>query len=237
MKHKISWRQFCLPDLIEPIEGLGGIYEFGVFSGHSLQEIVNIYNRKKVPYSAVLGFDSFDGIPLETAEPIFNPAWDRRENHYFNAFNAQDYYKISGPENVAKYIHNSMEDILHSCHLAMITGYYCDTLTSDLATRIKNTYHIGENNYKASYVDIDVDIYTSAIEALEWMFSNKLLDVGTLVGYDDWGGTPGYKTMADGESRAHREITEKYGVTWEQVASNDDHVEGSQVIFRITGIA
>lgn len=218
-----------MPELIEPIDGLGGIYEFGVFSGHSMQEIINIYNDRQVPYSIVVGFDSFDGIPLETAEPIYNPTWDRRLNHYYNGFNAQDFYGIKGPDKVSKHIKDSLENV--NGKLEMVTGYFSDSLTPQLAQIIRTT-----PNYKASYVDIDVDIYTSTIEVLEWMFSNELLDVGTLVGYDDWGGTPGYKKMSDGESRAHREITEKYGVKWEQVASNNDHVEGSQVIFRIVEI-
>jgi hypothetical protein len=110
-------------------------------------------------------------------------------------------------------------------NLDFVIGFYNDSLTDDLVS----TLNLG----KAALVDIDCDIYTSAKECLSWLFRNDLVDTGTYVAYDDWGGTPGYRDFADGESRAHREISEEFGVEWELIATHTDHVEDSQVLFRL----
>jgi hypothetical protein len=61
----------------------------------------------------------------------------------------------------------------------------------------------------ALYVDIDCDLYVSTYQALDWLFSSKLIVPGTLIGYDDWCLT----TLGTaGESRAHIEIARKYKV-------------------------
>ena len=41
---------------------------------------------------------------------------------------------------------------------------------------------------------------------------NNLIVPGTLIGYDDWGGTPGFEEFKDGESRAHKEIVDEWGI-------------------------
>jgi hypothetical protein len=64
----------------------------------------------------------------------------------------------------------------------------------------------------AVFVDLDADIYSSTYTALDFMFRNGLIQRGTLLAYDDWGGTPGWQTYSDGESRAHNEICNKYKV-------------------------
>ena len=38
----------------------------------------------------------------------------------------------------------------------------------------------------ASYIDVDCDIYTGSIQALEWAFRSGVAQVGTVIGYDDW---------------------------------------------------
>merc|ERR1712032_191592 len=69
---------------------------------------------------------------------------------------------------------------------------------------------------KAMYVDIDVDQYTSAYEALDWLFKRKLIRPGTLIAYDDWWPnpcSPGGESLGGldtGEGRAHREISAAY---------------------------
>ena len=57
----------------------------------------------------------------------------------------------------------------------------------------------------ALYVDIDVDLYSSTYQALEWLAQFGLLVPGTIIGYDDWvtGGE-------NGEQRAHKDILEKF---------------------------
>lgn len=61
----------------------------------------------------------------------------------------------------------------------------------------------------AAYVDIDADLYNSTMDVLDFMFEHRLIRPGTLIGYDDWGDTDFWTA---GESRAHKEIVEKYDV-------------------------
>ena len=35
-------------------------------------------------------------------------------------------------------------------------------------------------------MEIDCDLYVSSVQALDFMFRNRLIVSGTLIGYDDW---------------------------------------------------
>ena len=61
-----------------------------------------------------------------------------------------------------------------------------------------------------------VGIYNSTMDVLNFLFSHKLIGPGTLIGYDDWGDT---ELWTAGESRAHKEIMEKYDVACAQLFS------------------
>ena len=67
----------------------------------------------------------------------------------------------------------------------------------------------------ALLVDLDCDLYTSSVQALEFLLSANALAIGTFVYYDDisWD-----QWRADGapmeEKRAHIEISERYGLEW-----------------------
>jgi hypothetical protein len=65
-------------------------------------------------------------------------------------------------------------------------------------------------------IDCDVDLYRSTRDALEFMFAHRLIRPGTLLGYDDWGDT---ELWTAGESRAHREVTDRYGAKTTQLWS------------------
>ncbi len=62
----------------------------------------------------------------------------------------------------------------------------------------------------AKLVHIDCDLYISARQALTFMFENRLIVPGTIICYDEFKSTP--KLSEGGESKAHREICEKYNV-------------------------
>ena len=81
----------------------------------------------------------------------------------------------------------------------------------------------------ALYVDVDCDLHTSSIDALDFLFANGLVGVGTLVGYDDWWTIPCVRyhssrprrppsPLAVGEGLAHAQIAQKYGVRFVCVA-------------------
>lgn len=225
---KEDWRTATIRGL-EATDGLTDIYEFGVFGGNSMIELDRIHSRYNVPIRKLIGFDSFDGIPKEFAEPV-QALWDPDRSNYFKAFNAQKLLGVATvPEAVAAVRRFVESGMVSNSELVLVPGFYEDSLTDSLALEL--------NLGKAAFVDIDCDIYTSSIQALSWLFRNGLVDSGTYVAYDDWGGTPGYQELLDGESRAHREITEQYGVEWEVVATYTDParlwIPDSQIVFRL----
>jgi hypothetical protein len=69
----------------------------------------------------------------------------------------------------------------------------------------------------ALFVHIDADIYVSAYQALDWLCARRLLVAGSVVGYDDWL-EPASGAPAEGEARAHAEVTAKYGLRWRRIS-------------------
>jgi hypothetical protein len=65
----------------------------------------------------------------------------------------------------------------------------------------------------ARQVDVDSDLYLSAIQCLSWLFRLRLMVPGTLLRYDDWHDLPN-GTPLWGEMKAHAEITKRFRVTW-----------------------
>ena len=72
----------------------------------------------------------------------------------------------------------------------------------------------------ALLVDVDVDLYASARDALTWLFRSNLVIPGTIVHYDDWTNLNASDELW-GEMRAHREITEEFNVKWRLVGDRD----------------
>ena len=78
----------------------------------------------------------------------------------------------------------------------------------------------------ALYVDMDVDIYISAYQALDWLCAHRLIRRGTILGYDDWlwgvvvdHGKAGGEALVNGEARAHEEvISKRYGLKVRRLA-------------------
>lgn len=83
---------------------------------------------------------------------------------------------------------------------------------------------------EALFIDIDVDQYEGAIQALSWIFKNGLYIEGvTIISYDDWCGIdfkkgffpdPAcYHSRLDvAEIRAHKQAAEKFNVEFVQIS-------------------
>jgi hypothetical protein len=144
----------------------------------------------KIPHMQL--FDSFKGLPRE--EPGVNtpPVWN------VGAFSA--------PRTV---FHGKLQALnLPEDTYSVYEGWFKDTLNAQL---------VQSGVFKpAVYVDIDADLYGSTLEVLDFMFLNKLIRSGTLIGYDDWGDTD---LWTAGESRAHKEVMAKYGARCAQLFS------------------
>jgi hypothetical protein len=181
------------------ITTFGDIYEFGVFGGISLEFFIKeleLYNKS---YGKIFGFDSFEGLPEE--DPSVKTFVDWAPGN----FNAQTLYGAT-KEEVKKQILKRTQHIP-----ILIDGWFNDTL---------NQHSIQQHNMKpASYINIDVDLYVSTCQVLEFIFQNNLWQHGTIVRYDDWMLDPDM-----GEHKAHDEITKKYNVQCELLIPHLPHL-------------
>lgn len=205
----------------------GSVYVFGVYNGRSTKLL-----RQFFPSSATWGFDSFKGLPEETdPEPTrlehirpgtyhtHHSEKTLRESIFADESNPRRNW--SGKKREAEsHLRQSMVDwggvVVPTGDLVFEAGWFKDTFAEPrLAT--------SRGMEPAAYIDMDVTLYSSTFEALDWMFSSGLVQNGTLIGYDGFWTIPcvahGDESAGDhanplqtAEGRAHREIAEKYGV-------------------------
>ena len=132
MNYAPSWRSYVQVDL-QNTPGLTDVYEFGVFSGNSTAELSVICDARGINCGHIVGFDSFDGIPKETAEPSFNAVWDPEISPYHKAFNSQSLYGVNTPEEAMNRIYNFVRPhIISSRRLTLVPGFYEKSLTDRL---------------------------------------------------------------------------------------------------------
>jgi len=203
-----SWRGGVLPYLFKKYntfseEELSGMsmYQFGVLDGDSMRELSNMFCTLEFLIKSFYGFDVFTGMPKENAEPIFQDAWDPEKMP--DAFNSVKRLNLNSPQEVATAIQSQVQEIYIN------KGYSTDV--SVVPGLVEETMQTVTTFTKAFYVDFDLDIYSPTKYAFDYLAKNNLITKGTLVGYDDWGGTP-HKNFEHGESRAHKEVSDEYGL-------------------------
>lgn len=150
-------RAFHLAHFIFP-EG-GSCLEFGVFRGGTFSYQADQIN-KHYPSSKLTGFDSWQGLPEETPG-VWIP-----ERH------AKGEYAAPKEEVLRK---------LGACNLSiddarfqLVDGFYSDSLTPEVRSELTDLI----------FVNIDVDIYSSTIELLD--FIEPMLRPGVILYWDDW---------------------------------------------------
>ncbi len=167
-------------------------YCFGVAHGSTVAGLVRGLRNRAMNVPHLHLFDSFEGLPKEEPGVAIPAVWEE------GAFSAPR----------AKLLETIEKLELGSADYSLHEGWFSETLKDGL---------VRNGTFKpAAYVDIDADLYNSTLEVLDFMFRHKLIDAGTLIGYDDWGDTD---LWTAGESRAHMEIAEKYGVQFAQLFS------------------
>ena len=168
--------------------------EFGVWAGSSMMQIYNLYKNLDGCVTKFYGFDSFTGLPVESKD-VNNPS----------------YWTVGHPNLLNLTLNGNIPDVLKGKEdMIIMDGWFNDTLTPEFAKSL---------DQKIGLLHIDCDIYTSAYDALDFCFRNDLMESGSIIMYDDWGGYleklgPGHEFEA-GEGLAHKEIMEKYGITCE----------------------
>ena len=204
-----SWRTHAARALSEA-QGLDlsgmDIYEFGVYTGGSLENMASAWTHFKLPVRAVHGFDSFVGLNDEAEEVRGindkGRAWQRGAFSASAAFKSASYSEVT--KKIVAYVGRRSAHKWFADKVDFVRGFFNESLTAELATSMK----------PAMYIDIDTDLYIGAKQALAWMFENKLVVPGTFIGYDDWSNTP---LWTAGESRAHAEVAREFNVRFELV--------------------
>ena len=184
----------------------GDLYQFGVYSGMSMINILELYESINVEHGIFWGFDSFCGMPDEPNEPLMEAVWAKGE------FSVCDYLDIDDVTIAKNIILSTVHKYYPNKDVRLIPGFFCDSLVYNPEMQ------------PASFIDVDVDIYTSTMECMTFMFENKLIVPGTIINYDDWHGI-GY-----GEGRAHVELQKKYGFKCKQLNQTEP------LLFRIEEI-
>ncbi len=191
------------------------IYQFGIRQGGSFKLIWELLTKAGLCPNRIWGFDSFEGLPNSEA------SWEK------GAYNAQEILGLTSPREVIDHILSTLT--IDQCFRSrLIPGFYKDSLYPFLPYIM--------NMKPAIWIDIDVDLYSSAKEVLNFMASSNLIQTGTIIGYDDWGGTEEFK---GGESLAHLEFCEEWKVTCKKIhtrhsKANPIHITHAFEITKIT---
>ncbi len=229
----MSWRNFLLDIAINDFNAFNkkelvnyNVYQFGVFNGGSMKEIAIILNNHNIQIDTFYGFDVFTGMPKETAEPIFQDSWN--PDIFPDEFNVLKYMSLETPEDCAKHIEQEVQNVFtekkNTSKVSVIPGL------------VEETFPQQKNLKPAFYIDFDLDIYSPTKYAFEYLMKNDLVVPGTLIGYDDWGGTPGFEEFKDGESRAHKEIVDKWGIKIAKLYQNGNSYPHVQTVWIVEGL-
>ena len=166
----------CMNYLRVAKPGGRAFFEFGCHSGRTFSATVNAakyFNMKDAEFYA---FDSFEGLPETDIEEdgIF------RTGSFYTS--KSDFLKI---------VKQKTGLDMDNDHI--IKGFYSDSLTTELQKRMP----------KVGMVHIDVDLYSSTMQILE--FIKPLIVVGTVIVFDDWYCFPPGSNK--GEMRAVKEFS------------------------------
>ena len=196
----------------------GILLEGGVYNGNYLSRIIKSALDQDCPFESVLGLDSFEGLPeeqeglwlnkdwplgafnvkadygLTTKEEAMNLVADKiceklGTYAHHGYYNNEEFVKewntyVYSLYDKCEWDVNKQENIggnKPSFRLRLVPGFFSETLTEKLA-----------NNYinEISYAHIDVDLYISTKQVLDWLFTYEIPKEGCLFRFDDWGSTP-----------------------------------------------
>lgn len=141
----------------ETISDLGAYLEFGVSRGTSMSCVHRELTRRKIAGMRLVGFDSFEGMPEESAEEGWTPGAYRSTLAATKAYMASQGVTFDNVE--------------------LVKGWFDQTLTPETKARL--------GLRKASIINYDCDTYSATKLAME--FSLPLIDRRAVVIFDDWG--------------------------------------------------
>lgn len=193
----IDWLKNNKPELSET-----DLYFFGLYTGKSCEDVANYMKKYNLIPSKFIGFDSFEGLPEEKPGIEKHPDWLK------GAFDSRTYFKDNDTDNVELTIKNNFKTNT-GYDLETVKGFYSDSLTENLVDIKKLKI--------ASFVDVDVDLYISCFQLMDWMSKNNLIK-NTVFYFDDWWNSTEPHTY--GEALALTEICEKYNFNKKELFNN-----------------
>ena len=172
------------------------VYQFGVYSGLSMRAISQTLLKAGVRFHRLWGFDSFHGLPDERTSAGATPRYVANNGFTRGNFDIVGSWKADSAESAM----HRIKRYINGTRVSLVPGFYNTSLTRELAHRMR----------PALYVDVDVDLYSSTIDALGWMYSHKLLVPGSVIGFDDFKGKYQRDGAMFGEALAHKELAEQH---------------------------
>lgn len=174
----------------------GTCLEFGVWKGKTFMWQVEAI-LAKCQRSRLIGFDSWAGLPEETAG-----VW-RPDRHAAGEFSCAKDHVLNAL---------ASRNVLGDPRFRLIDGFFKDSLTKELQSEIKDLI----------FVNVDVDIHISCVDVLE--FIQPLLRKGVIIYFDDWKDPADIHDGKWGEHLAWEEFTCKYpNVKYKILAVNTDN--------------
>ncbi len=211
-------------DMLETHEklGLNTVYQWGVCTGRSMLETTRYMKQAGIRMDKHFGFDTFEGMPEETAEEVDQESWRK------GGLNASEFLGVSTVEECVAKIYTELVAVDSKPQYYLIPGLAEETIND-------------ENNKKYGFtpaliIDADFDIYSPTKFALDYFIKNKIIVEGTFIYYDDWGGVKGWEEMKKGEARAHKEICDEYSIEFNflgQIGNSFPHV---QRLYQVTKV-
>lgn len=147
----------AIKKLRESGHSFGSYLEFGVSRGTSMSCMYHALRKAGLSGVILFGFDSFEGMPAESAEQGWAPG------RFASSLSATErYLSDQGVD---------MNDV------RLVKGWFRDTLTDEADAEL--------GIEKASLIMVDCDIYSASKEALT--FCAPLIKDKAIVFFDDWG--------------------------------------------------
>jgi len=181
----------------------GSLMEFGVLNGSCMRRILKGAADNNYWFDHVYGFDSWSGLPKEKEGEWENPDWKA------GAFSLKQDIDVKTDEECITYVTNRIYEFLSDDTIPPLTfysGFFTESLTRERGEKLTG---------KVSYLHVDVDLYISTAQCLDWVFTHKVLLPGCVVRYDDWL----YNVFA-GNNKAFYEMTNKYEIVWQPLCDN-----------------
>jgi hypothetical protein len=179
-------------------------YQFGIYSGNTFIHIYRLFLKYNLIPEKIWGADSFIGLPEEEKNVDKNPIWVKNE------FSSQYLFGTNNNNEIINAIMNRIKDEDRKIDYEFIEGYFNESL---------NNNFLKKNPKPAFWIDVDVDLFVSTMDLLDFMFKNKLIVKGTILSYDDW---DGINFWNGGECLAHYKMAEKYKVNFEKIRVSHD---------------